>query len=88
MRDLIIRLCHWTLRKLHVFQPCIVLWDEASITEFCMKDAGAVYCPLPVGPGHCVDLGYGFDGELVSVKIWADVSTREKLNALRSSNAA
>lgn len=82
MRNTIIALCQWTLRRLRVFQPCIVLWDNARITEFCMKDVGTVYCPLPVGPGHCVDLGYDFDGKLVAVKIWADVSTRDKLRNL------
>lgn len=84
MRQMLIKLCQSILRRLHVFQPCIVLWDEATITEFCMKDAGTVYCPLPVGPGHCVDLGYDFDGKLIAVKIWADVTTRDKLQELKA----
>ena len=89
MRRLIIRLCRWTLRRLDVFQPCVIRWNcMGGITELLMEDAGVCYCPLPVGGGHCVDLGYGSSGKLVAVKIWADVTTREKLNELRSREAA
>jgi hypothetical protein len=84
MRRAIIDLCQWALKRLRVFQPCIVLWEDATITEFCLKDAGTIYCPLPVGPGHCVDLGFDHDGKLVAVKIWADVTTRDKLEQLRA----
>lgn len=83
MRNLIIKLCKWTLRRYRVFEPCIIFWPEIGITEFVMKNAGTISVPLPVGPGHCVDLEYGFEGELIGVKIWADVTTREKLEAIR-----
>lgn len=83
IRDLIIKLCKWTLRRYRVFEPCVMLWPEIGITEFVMKDTVAVSIPLPVGPGHCVNLEYGFDNELVGIKIWADVTTREKLEAIR-----
>jgi hypothetical protein len=88
MRNILIRLCTWMLRKLGVFKPCVVLWEAMSITEVLMADTGTCYCPLPVGPGHCVDLGYDFNGNLVAVKIWADVTTREKLDALRTVSKA
>jgi len=66
-----------------VFQPCVVFW-ELGVTEFLLKDDGiVVYIPLPVGPGHCVDVGYDFDGKMVAVKIWGDVTTREKLEQIR-----
>lgn len=84
MKQFIIRVCQWTLRKLQVFQPTVILWDEMSITEMVLADAGMCYCPLPVGPGHCVDLGYDFDGKLIAIKIWGDVSTRDRLNKLRA----
>ena len=82
MKNSIIKLCHWTLRKLGAFQPQIVFWAP-DITEFLMEDVSVCYCPLPVGAGHCVDMGYDFDGKLVGVKIWADVGTRAKLDKIR-----
>ena len=81
MRAIVIRLCQWTLRKLNCWYP--ISFEIEGVTELMLEDVPTVYCPLPVGPGHCVDLGYDFDGRLVAIKIWADVTTREKLQQIR-----
>lgn len=71
--------------KLGEFKPCVISNNEIGLTEVLLEDAMIVWCSLPIpgADGHCVDLGYDQNGRLIGVKIWASVSTREQLEALR-----
>lgn len=59
------------------FKPGVFYDEPMRLTEIILKDTGIVWCPLNKEGGHFVDLGYDFAGNLVGVKVWADVRTRD-----------
>ena len=72
----------WWARGRVVGPSVVCLNEGAPATVITIRDGATIWCPLPSGPGHWVDVGYDFDGRMVGVQIWADVTTRDRLEAL------
>lgn len=59
------------------FKPTIYYNDAMKLTEMVLKDRPTVWQPFGVSE-HFLDLGFDMEtGELIAIKVWADVRTRD-----------
>lgn len=59
--------------EIEEFKPCVIETPEIGLTEMILEDCFVVWKPF--GPkGHFLDLGYDLDGNLVGIKVWANVA--------------
>lgn len=73
------RLLDWLTPR---YRPGVFYSRETGTTELVLRDTAMVSVPHGYdGQGHVVDLLYDFDGELVGVRVWADVTKRHRRTA-------
>lgn len=70
------RLLDWMTPR---YRPGVFYSRATDTTEILLRDTATVSAPFPgLGEGHLVDLMYDFEGELVGVRVWADVRKRHR----------
>lgn len=64
------------------FRPQVVYYPSLNMTDILLRDTATVSVPWGYaddGAGHVLDMLYDLQGDLVGVRMWADVRRRADL---------
>lgn len=76
----------WVRYRAPEFKPCVISHGTLGFTEVILEDTTMVWCPVPIPgtPGHVVDVAYNTTGNLVGMRVWASLETRNDYDKLRT----